>query len=123
TVLRSWRRPRAGRRCRRDRAPEPVSGAAGPSGARRHVAGGPLGTVPEEVALHLSGKVFARARIGQAQPVLVDEHRLVAQPVLPGLFGYLFVDSLADFAGIGREIQSFGQLAELDAVDHPGHRW
>ena len=37
----------------------------------------------KEVVFHLTGDVFARARIGQAQAVFIDEHGLVAQPATP----------------------------------------
>src|SRR5690606_4430986 len=103
-----------------DRAPQPARKRK-PSGFGRHVTGRLLTAIPEEIALHLGGEVLAGPRIGQAQAVLVDEHRLVAQPVLPGLLRDLLVDPLADLAGVGREIQPLGLLAELDAVDHPGH--
>ena len=68
------------------------------------------------------GQVLARTGVGQVQAVFIDQHRLVAQPVGPGLFAHVFPDSLAELAGVGRKVESFGFGAELDAVDHACHR-
>src|ERR1700690_3512061 len=57
--------------------------AQGGSGLWRHVARSDIGAAAEEVAFHLLGEVLPRLRIGQAQTVLVDEHRLLFQPLLP----------------------------------------
>ena len=46
---------------------------------------------------------------------------LVALPLLPGFLGYALEDAAAEFARHRREIQPFGFLAQLDAVDHPCH--
>ena len=53
---------------------------------RRHVPRRHLGAPAEKVLLHLLGKPFARPRIGKRQPVLVHQHRLVLEPLLPRLF-------------------------------------
>ena len=67
------RRPDScGRRSARRRAC-----ACRPLRRRRHVARRHLGAAAEEVLLHLLGELLARARIGEVQPILVDEHRLV----------------------------------------------
>src|SRR5215467_11856881 len=71
--------------------------------------------------LHLLGEVLARSRIGEAQSVLVDEHRLVAQPLLPRLLRDVLENTLAELARIRREIQTLGLAAELDAMNHASH--
>src|SRR5579864_220577 len=65
------------------------------SGLRWHVAGCHVGTRAEEVAFHLLREILACARVCEAQPILVDEHRLVLQPLLPSLFGDILVDPFA----------------------------
>ena len=50
-------------------------------GARRNVARSAVGAVAEEVLLHLLGEILARPRVGQTQPVLVDQHGLVLDPL------------------------------------------
>ena len=50
---------------------------------RRNVAGGRFRAGAEEVLLHLLGEPFACARIGERETILVDEHRLVLEPLLP----------------------------------------
>src|SRR5690606_8685563 len=92
------------------------------SGTRgRDVALRDVGAVAEEVLFHLAREVLACACVGQIQAVLVDQHRLVAQPCGPGLLADVFPDAFAQFARIGREIKAFGFLAELDALDHACH--
>ena len=71
--------------------------------------------------LHLALEVFACALVGQIQAVLVHQHGLVAQPLLPGFLADAFPDALAQFAGVGRKVHALGFLAELDAVDHACH--
>jgi hypothetical protein len=75
------------------------------------------------VALHLLGEVLPRARIGEAQPVLVHQHRLVLEPLRPRLLGDILVDPLAQLARIGREVEPLGFAAELDAMNHACHRY
>src|SRR5262249_21157716 len=58
---------------------------------------------------------------GEREPVLVDEHRLVAQPRGPRLLRDVLVDPLAELARVRRKVQSLGLAAELHAVDHSCH--
>src|SRR5512140_15578 len=71
---------------------------------RRHVAGRHLCAAAEEVLLHLLGEPLARPRVREREPVLVDEHRLMPQPLLPRLFRDVFVDPLAELAWVRRQI-------------------
>src|SRR4051812_47766155 len=73
------------------------------------------------MALGLLHQVFAGARIGEVQAILVDEHRLLLEPLLPGFLGDVLPDPLAELAGIRREIEALGLAAELDALHHPSH--
>src|SRR5690242_18822528 len=91
------------------------------SGRRRDVAGGLVRAAAEEVVLHLALQVFACALVGQVQAVLVDQHRLLLEPLLPGFLADAFVDALAQLAGIGREVEALGFAAELDALDGACH--
>src|ERR1700693_467570 len=74
------------------------------------------------MAFHLLGQVFSCAWIGQAQAIFVDQHRLLAQPLCPGLLRHVLEDALAELARIGREIQALGFAAELDAIYRACHR-
>ncbi|KAI1691751.1 hypothetical protein DdX_21651 [Ditylenchus destructor] len=80
--------------------------------ALRHV-----GAFAEEVLFHLPSQVLAGAQIGQVQPVLVDQHGLLLEPGGPGFLADAFPDPLAQFAGVGREVETFGLFAELDATE------
>jgi hypothetical protein len=42
-------------------------------------------------------------------------------PLLPGFLGNIFVNTLAELAGIGWKVQPFGFIAKLDAVHHTCH--
>src|SRR5437867_12577329 len=84
---------------------------SGGSGFRRDVTRRHIGTAAEEMPLHLLGEILPCARIGKAQAILVDKHRLLAQPLRPRFLGYVFEDALAEFARIGREIETFGLAA------------
>src|SRR5690348_2592282 len=88
----------------------------------RDVARRGLGALAEEMALGLLHEVLAGARIGEVEAVLVHQHRLVAQPLLPRFLRDVLPDALAELAGVGREIQPLGLAAELDALHHPCHR-
>ncbi len=93
----------------------------GASGAGWHVARSGIRAAAEEVLLHLAREVLARARIGEVQSVLVHEHGLVLEPAGPGFLAHVLEDALAQVARVGREVESFGFLAELDALDGTGH--
>src|SRR5690554_1909026 len=73
------------------------------------------------MALHLFGKIFARFRIHQVQPVFVDQHGLILHPLLPRFLGHVFIDALAQIARHRRALQAFGFAAEFDAIDRTAH--
>src|SRR5690348_367769 len=75
----------------------------------------------EEKLLHLSFQKLPRLRFDHREPVFVDEHGLVAQPLLPGLLRHLLVDALAEFARIGRTLQPRQFLTQQDASDRARH--
>src|SRR5437016_2934753 len=87
----------------------------------RHVALCHVRAAAEEVVLHLPAQVVARALVREIQAVLVDQHRLLLEPLRPGFLAHVLVDALAELARIGRKIEAFGFAAELDAVDGSGH--
>src|ERR1043166_7455521 len=72
--------------------------------------------------LGLLHQVFARPRIGQVEAVLVDQHGLLAQPLLPRFLGDVLPDALAELTRVGREFEALGLAAELHTLHHPGHR-
>src|SRR5215207_3777253 len=80
-----------------------------------------VGAFAEEMLFHLARQVLAGTRIGQVQPVLVDQHGLLLEPGGPGLLADAFPDALAEFTRVGREIEPLGLFAELDALDHACH--
>src|SRR6266436_1188053 len=80
-----------------------------------------VGSGFEAMLLHLLCEIFPRARVGEVQLVLVDEHGLVLDPGLPGFLGDVLIDALAEFARVGGEVQPFRVAAELDAFHHPCH--
>src|ERR1700688_567383 len=89
--------------------------------AGRHVACRHIAAGAEEIFLHLRTQVLAGARIGQMETVLVDQHRLVALPLLPGLLGNVLEDPFAEVAGYRGKIESLQFAPQLDAVHHPCH--
>jgi len=50
-------------------------------------------------------RAFASARL---KPVLVDEHGLLFQPLLPGFLGDVFPDALAECTRKGRIVEAVG---------------
>src|SRR5258706_11084454 len=74
---------------------------------RRYIAG--LREIPaaEEKLLHLRRQKLARRGLGQREPVLVDQPRLVLEPLFPGLLADLLVDALAERARVGRALEAF----------------
>ena len=80
-----------------------------------------LGSAAKEVFLHLRDQEFSRFRFEGHEPVLVDQHRLVAEPLLPGFLRNIFENALAKLTGIRRPIEAFRFAAELDALDHSSH--
>src|SRR5258708_30894574 len=86
-----------------------------------HEAGGAVGAVAEEMLAHLLLEVLARARIGEVEAVLVHQHLLLLEPGLPRLLGDALPEALTELARIGREVEAFGLLLQLDAVHHTRH--
>src|SRR2546421_12427591 len=86
-----------------------------------YIAGGGIRPLAEEVLAHLLLEVLSRPRVGEVQPVLVHQHLLVLEPLLPSFLGNALPELLSQLAGIGREIEAFGLLLELDAVHHARH--
>src|SRR5688572_6360407 len=72
----------------------------------------------EEELLHLLDQEFARLRVDRRQAILVEQHRLVLQPALPGFLGNVLVDTLPELAGVRRIVEAFG----FDAEHHAFHR-
>src|SRR5439155_17428526 len=71
--------------------------------------------------LHLLREVVARLLVGEVEPVLVHQHLLVLEPLLPRFLRHVLEDALAELAGIGREIEPLGLAPELDALDYARH--
>src|SRR5262245_45698956 len=88
---------------------------------RRDVARRGVGAFAAEMPLGLLHEVLARARIGEVEAILVDQHGLLLQPLRPGFPGDALPDALAERAGVGRELHALGLAAELDALHHPSH--
>ena len=80
-----------------------------------------IGAVAEEVLLDLLGKILAVARIDQVQAVLVDDHRLQLEPLLPCFLGDILEDALAEIARVRGKVETFGLAAKLDAIDGTCH--
>jgi len=55
------------------------------------------------------------------RPVLVHQHFLVLEPLLPGFLRDVLEQALAELARVRREIETFRLAAELHALHHPGH--
>src|SRR5207245_11093173 len=85
---------------------------------RRDIAGGNVGAGAEEMILHLLREIVARLLVGEVEPVLIDQHLLVFDPLLPRLLRHVLEYALAALARIGREIEPLGLAPELDAFDH-----
>jgi hypothetical protein len=82
-----------------------------------------VGTAAEEVALHLLRQILAGPGIHQVEAVLVDQHGLVFDPLLPAFLRDVLEDLLAELAGKGRKSRpsasrpSFTQLT-IRAIYH-----
>ena len=85
--------------------------------AGRYVTGCSIGASAEKVVFHLACQVLAGTGVGQVQAVLVDQHGLVLEPVGPGLLAHVLKNALAQFSGVGRKVQTFGFLAQFDALN------
>src|SRR5437764_10611768 len=90
-------------------------------GFRWNVARRRFGASAEEMFLHLLSQPFACARIGERKTILVDEHRLVLQPLLPRFLRHVLENALAELAGIRWKVEAFRLASELHAVDQSCH--
>src|SRR5690606_20318328 len=97
--------------------------ASGRRIVRGNVAAGGLGAAAEEELLHLPLQELAGLGLDRRQPVLVDQHRLVREPALPGLLRDVVENALPELAGIGGEVQPLRFPAEQHAVDGSCHRY
>src|SRR6185503_10719655 len=88
---------------------------------RRDVARGGVGAFAEEMALGLLHEVLARARVGEVEAVLVDQHRLLLEPLRPGFLRDPLPDALAERPGVGREVHAFGFASQLYTLHHSRH--
>ena len=79
------------------------------------------GAIAEEMLLDLLSQVFAMLGIDQIEPVLVDDHGLHLDPLLPRFLGNVLENPLAKGARIGRKIEALCLAAELDAFDGACH--
>ncbi|MNC97590.1 hypothetical protein D3C83_152920 [compost metagenome] len=71
--------------------------------------------------LHLLHQVIAGLLVGEVQPVLIDQHFLLLEPLLPRFLRNVVEHLLAEGPGIGREIKTFSLTAEFHALDHSCH--
>src|SRR5688572_23669248 len=60
-------------------------------------------------------------RLDRRQPVLIDEHDLVLDPLLPGFLRHILEDPLAELARIGRPVEAGRLFLQQDAIHHPRH--
>src|SRR5690348_4523616 len=81
----------------------------------RHPALWHLRLVLEEELLHLLAQQLARIRIGQIQPVVIDDQARLFLPHLPGLLRDMVVDALAQLTGERRLLQPRQPALELGA--------
>src|SRR5690606_10483338 len=108
---------------------DPHRRAAGPrrGSGLRHVAGGLLGAAAEQELLHLALEEGAVLGVERREPVLVDEHGLVAEPRRPSGLADAREHALAELAGPGHEVEALGLALFVLAVDGSAHgrssRW
>jgi hypothetical protein len=91
------------------------------SSLKRLVIGGEGAAGAKEEIVHLFLQELSGLGVHGAQAVFVDEHGLMTKPVLPGLSGYILKDAFAEFARIGRTVQTLSHAAELDAIYRSVH--
>lgn len=89
--------------------------------ARRHKFGRGIGTIAEKEFLHLLFQELARLGLDRRKPVLIDQYGLLLHPLLPGFFGNIVKDTLAQVTGVGRPVEAFRLFAEFYAIYHSGH--
>ena len=98
-----------------------MGGSASRLGLGGDVAFGGFYVAAEEEFFHFFAQELARLGVEWVEAVFVDQHGLMSQPLLPRGFGDFGVDALAERAGPGGEVQTFGVDAEFGAVDGAAH--
>jgi hypothetical protein len=88
---------------------------------RWNIAGRFVRSLAKKEAFHLLLKVFAGRRIHWAKAPFIDQHGLVAQPFLPSVFGYLFVDPPSKLARVGLAIQAIRLAAKFYTLNGAAH--
>src|SRR5207248_3079758 len=87
--------------------------------ARWNVAGWESGPFAKEEILHLFEEELLRFLGAEVEAVLVHDHLHMLHPQLPGLFGDVFIDALAEGVAFERHLVEAGHfLLELNAMDH-----
>lgn len=75
----------------------------------------------EEVILELSHPDALTRLADQVEPVLVDEHLRMLQPLLPSRLGNLIKDLLTQLTANGRPVEALKLLAEFYALNGSCH--
>src|SRR5689334_8144862 len=73
-----------------------VDRVAAISGHSRNVAGCALGTFAEKMPFHLLREIIASFLVREVQPVFIDQHFLVLEPLLPRLLRDVVVNAAAE---------------------------
>ena len=71
----------------------------------------------KEKRLHLSGQIGLVFWIDKAQVFLVNQHRLVGKPLLPGLFRNMLENPLSEISSPRRKIKTLSLSFKNDAVN------
>src|SRR6185312_6529220 len=71
----------------------------------------------EQEAFHVPREEGARLRVHEVQPVVVDQHRLLLQPLRPALCANLGLNARADRTGEGWALESRARSAAAGAGD------
>src|SRR5688572_30698083 len=74
----------------------------------------------KEKCLHVLGQEAPRLRIHDVEPVMVDQHGLLTNPLTPAILADLRYDTLADGAGKRCALESGTRLPASDTL-HIGH--
>ena len=75
----------------------------------------------EEKGGHVPGEEGPGLRIHHVQAVMIDQHRLLLEPIRPARFANLRDYSRAGFSGERRPLKSFARLTAPRASDHRWH--
>ncbi len=71
----------------------------------------------EEKLFHFRYEELAGFGFDWCQSVLVDQRRLVRQPLLPGFFTDVVLNALPKFARVRRIVQALGFFLQKDAIN------